>query len=227
MRRCQGIDGAGHHPSINLVKIVSSQVAKLWLALVCLAATDRAAADCVSVKPVKKWNRVPIGLIVDPRVPADIVDDAIRSWSRCRGYSKGFPAFVTDGLDARSTAPRLEVKLVKYSQSERCATFHGRTITLYAFARHRTGRPILCGSLAQNLAHELGHFLGLRHAAKSADCHRDIMSTVKPINARTRRVTEDECRAVDSRWVAADERPPPDPIRELALAGLQGARRPW
>ncbi|MEM7351268.1 MAG: hypothetical protein AAF657_10710 [Acidobacteriota bacterium] len=181
----------------------------------------RVRGECTVAKPAKKWNGVPIGLIADAGVPAGVIEKAVDYWAACETYGKGFPPFVTTPLDERSTAPRLEVTLVRYSQSERCATFHGRTITLYAFARHRTGKPILCGSLAQNLAHELGHFLGLKHAAKAADCKLDIMSTVKQVNSRRRRVTEGECRAVDSRWLAADERPPEGPLGERALARLE------
>lgn len=95
-------------------------------------------------------------------------------------------------------------------------------MTLYAFARHRTGRPILCGSMAQNLAHELGHFLGLRHTARDPQCTLDIMSTVKRVNSRKRRVSEEECQAVDWLWRSEGEVDPSQPLDEL-LASL---RRP-
>jgi hypothetical protein len=58
-----------------------------------------------------------------------------------------------------------------------------------------------CGSLPQNLAHELGHVLGLGDIQNRGSCRTEIMGFVTPTSAYRRRVTPQECTAAGSRWL--------------------------
>ena len=62
-----------------------------------------------------------------------------------------------------------------------------------------------CGSLPQNLAHELGHVLGLGDLQNRGSCRTEIMGFVTPTSAYRRRVTRQECIAAGSRWLTALE----------------------
>lgn len=81
---------------------------------------------------------------------------------------------------------------------EQCGRFAGRTITLFARTRTDAGSVVGCGSLEQNLMHELGHFLGLADAP--AACDSFAMAKLNPRNVFHRRVQPVECRLVDRRW---------------------------
>ena len=64
-------------------------------------------------------------------------------------------------------------------------------------------------ALHENLAHELGHVLGLGDAATSRGCHLRIMSPIheaRDKNLAGRSVHPEECLAVSYHWLTWDER---------------------
>ena len=191
-----------------------------FMGLSCLAfllsTSGRAGAQCVFSKPVEKQHgRGPIGLVNEARLPARVLEEAIGYWQACDRYQEGFPAFVIDRPEDGPQPTQILIKYVASSTSLRCASLRGNIVTLYRYARRQSGQTVSCGDLAQNLAHELGHFLGLNHAAKALGCKFNIMSTIKASNARRRRVVAEECRAVDQQWLTPFEIAPPLPVETL------------
>ena len=165
-----------------------------------LASPAFSAEECTSPKATLQRGFGPIGLVGESGLPRRILQHAINAWRGCESYGRGFPAFVIVGETAVKPRILLTVRFVGSSQKQRCASIRGHEITLHARARKPSGQVLSCGNLAQNLAHELGHFLGLNHASKAAHCRFDIMATIKPRNVSRRRVTAAECRAVDRQW---------------------------
>ncbi len=185
---------------------VPTQLARfLFFFIVIISSAASSRAECTSIKGVVQQGFGPIGLINEARLPRRVLHQAINYWRQCDSYGRGFPAFVIEGEDGVKPKTSLTITYVGSSHSLRCASIRGQEITLYAYARRQSGQPIACGDLAQNLAHELGHFLGLNHAAKQTPCKLNIMATIKPQNARRRRVVTEECRAVDQRWLTPFE----------------------
>jgi len=143
-----------------------------------------------------------IGLEADASLPAGVLDAAVASWRGCPNAGTGFPEFA-------AAARGRSVVRVRYvasnSQEGRCGYFAGAEIVLFASARDRYGRAVPCGSLATNLAHELGHVLGLSDAPATAACRQYVMSGDDSRPGRERRVQPEECAAADARWLTPVE----------------------
>ena len=142
-----------------------------------------------------------IGLVFDDDALAPIVDEAIELWRGCDHYGTGFPALVR-GRGTRTVRIRW---LDRSSGSAKCGSFRGQEIVLFSSARAPNGEPFDCGSLAQNLAHEIGHVFGLGHPRSRKTCRRHIMSDLDGTNAWRRAVRSVECAAVDARWLTVAE----------------------
>ncbi len=181
------------------------------LALVGMPATE--PQSCAFLSAGKIFRGDLIILEIEPRIEPTVVDAAVAVWQSCAQYGAGFPSFVRREQQAAGQVGRsVQIAARKIGPGQRCGSFHGSQIVLYAFARDARGDVVPCGSMAQNLAHELGHVLGLSHAPSTPKCKPRIMATLDSLNADRRQITAEECRAVDRRWQTALEtlaEPPP------------------
>jgi hypothetical protein len=131
-----------------------------------------------------------------------LIDEAIGAWSACSNYRSDFPALLRGG----DAAAIVFVEVVEgNSGSKRCGFFRGRTITLYRWARTSARATRSCGSLALNLAHELGHVLGLADADESPSCATRIMADLERDNLFRREVSREECALAGARWLTLAE----------------------
>ena len=73
---------------------------------------------------------------------------------------------------------------------------------LYAETADSGGRTLHCGDLTQNLAHELGHVLGLAHV-DGRNCPAQIMGMVDLRSSRE--VSSAECTAAGAAWLTYSE----------------------
>lgn len=171
----------------------------LAITIVASLAADRGRlpAECASVREGSVYVGESVGILTDPGIEAEAVRRAVEFWRACPRYGLDFPSFVLGGIGTRTI--RVEDGGRNVS-SARCGSFNGATITLYRFAVSPNGRRVFCGPLALNLAHELGHVLGLQHPNGGAQCSGDIMARINGINAKGRRVSPEECRVVGEKW---------------------------
>jgi hypothetical protein len=111
-----------------------------------------------------------------------------------------------------------------------CAAFSGRVIRLFSFARDRAGALRRCAEgerLAETLAHELGHALGL-YDQRSAACSDRMMGQLAQRadgSLAPRRIHAEECLAVAARFLTDSERLARASRDEPAIAALGSG--PW
>jgi len=129
-----------------------------------------------------------------------ILERAVAKWAACGEYGRDFPRFVVSGPAFRT----LHVRFLRTSPSQVCGQFSRDTILLYASAHDRQGRRVACDLYENNLAHELGHALGLLDAPPDAPCRRAIMAQ-DDLRQPGRRVAAEECAAAASRWLTSGD----------------------
>jgi hypothetical protein len=160
------------------------------------------AAECAALSSGRLSFGESLGLLHGRGVPPGLVSDAIALWRGCANYDSGFPRLL-DG--ERGTRTLTIVVHHGHLGDGRCGSFVGRAIDLYQAMRGDDGRIHPCGSLAQNLAHEIGHAMGLEDAPDERSCDSHIMSSIRASNARGRRVQLAECQVAGQRWVTMAE----------------------
>ncbi len=187
----------------DCVAALRRRLSLLLLTLLGVATAAVGDANCAVIedKPVARGRR--IGLRFDPGSIAPArVEAAVGLWRQCRNFGSGFPEIVGAGA-----ADRLVV--VEHRPSEagpgRCGSFVGSRIVLWGSQRQPDGTVRPCGALEQNLAHELGHVLGLVDAPRGGTCSRRIMARLHRGNLGSRRVQPDECMAVGQLWLTPVE----------------------
>lgn len=188
-----------------LVGLLAATPTGGWAAEICATIED---------KPVASAER--IGIRFDASsISAARVESAIALWRACRNFGSGFPELVAGEESGR----RLEVDhRPDEAGPGRCGSFAGNRIILWGRQRQPDGTLRPCGAVEQNLAHELGHVLGLADAPLGASCSRRIMARLHDANLGSRRVQEDECMAVGQLWLTPSE------VGRLATAGRSPRR---
>jgi hypothetical protein len=138
-----------------------------------------------------------------------VVRQAVALWQSCRKIGIGLPApvafdgslLVADPLAWNALGDRrIDVTVADTSEDRRCGSFRGNQIQVFRRARKRAGGVRSCGSLGQNLAHEIGHSFGLDDHPRDLHWQHHIMSRLHPGNLFSRRVDDSECDAVDVLW---------------------------
>jgi hypothetical protein len=145
-----------------------------------------------------------------PAALREVPEVAARMWNAGECNSGGFPRFTLDGDGDR----RLRVRWIDGVSPAAgvCGRFVRDEIELYAAAIPPSGsQPIRCGErerLAETLAHELGHALGLLDVHGAA-CAGRIMGQLLLRHDGTlapRAVHAEECAVADRRFVTLAER---------------------
>jgi hypothetical protein len=165
-----------------------------------------------------------IGLASDGPGSTRLIEEALAAWRSCANYAADFPRLlVVDSAAPQGKTPiptsLLQVRLIPgNSGNQRCGIFRGRTIVLYVSALTSSGEVRSCGSMALNLAHELGHALGLGDSDDVAACDGTIMADLSSRNIFRRAVSAEECRLAGRRWLTFAELRPPAPRRPAPAA---------
>lgn len=148
-----------------------------------------------------------IVLVAGSNVSDRLLEAGVSLWRGCPNYETDFPAFVISNRDDPSVRGKrvIEVGLVRGSSgSVRCGVYSNGRIELYRSAIDN-GHPFICGPLAPNLAHELGHVLGLHDSQRDPSCLDHIMANVVPLSLRLREPRDAECRSVGQHWLTLAE----------------------
>ncbi|MDX1384012.1 MAG: hypothetical protein R3190_10245, partial [Thermoanaerobaculia bacterium] len=118
-----------------------------------------------------------------------------------------------------ATGRRISIAIEERGSAGRCGSFRGSAIVLYGFTE-ASGRVVRCTAPERNLAHELGHALGLSDAGAGLGCRTRIMAPIGADNGRRRRVEADECQLVGQLWLTSEE------VGRLGAAGGLARVRP-
>lgn len=153
----------------------------------------------------------------DPRLRGPI-SEAIAMWRGCPQFGIGFPRIATVAEVSTSSLPdsaplwrqiTVGIGRDRSGRGLRCATFQGSSIVLHRSTVDSLGRTFPCGAMAPNLAHEIGHALGVGHGAPQAGRGgprvEEVMNSTIPPTFPRRRVTASDCGAVDRLWMTSLE----------------------
>ncbi len=169
-------------------------VALVFLAGWVLLATTTHAAEpdpqCVPSVADRMFQGQTIGILFEDDRLARDVRQAVELWSSCEA-PRGMPSFLVGQAGDRNLYVRREMR----SLGRRCGVFRGNEIVLYRYSVRSNGSKRSCGDAALNLAHELGHVLGLDDAPRTLACRHHIMAKLSPNNLFRRSVKRAECRA--------------------------------
>lgn len=221
-----------------------------WTFVLCLAAfaAPAFAEDaCVIGRqaPPGGLSRIALVPIDFPAPLRDVPSLAADMWNSSGCNDGRFPRFVFEDDADR----RLRIRWVEGTSPVAgvCGRFRGDTIELYAAALPPgRGEPMRCGDrdrVAESLAHELGHALGLLDVT-GPSCAGRIMDQLRlraDGSFAPRAVHADECRVADRRFQTLAERVARERFetwdaetttwadaRPLSAAGARRASpRPW
>ena len=155
----------------------------------------------------------------DGSVDTDDVTNALDMWNRCSQGGAKSPQFSTNPA---TSGYRVDVSLqpLNAAGDGHCGTRSGNHITIYNFTEVG-GQPFPCGDPEITLAHELGHWLGLRDSPNCQACATNIMTWLysNASNLTGRSVLDEDCRKADENWNMRGEPGGPDPADRIGRLG--------
>lgn len=173
-------------------------------AVAMMLAASTAKADCAAPLSDFQAHGAAIGVFADAALPPGTVAEAIAIWQGCANYGRSFPELLDELPGSRNVTIAYDTR--RTGVNRLCGTFIGGRIQLYATWTDESGQTHSCGSLAQNLAHELGHVLGLQDAPVADDtCRDNVMAAVAADGGAARRPTAQECQLVGQKWLTPGE----------------------
>ena len=177
------------------------------------------AEACSNYRTQAVYAGKDIGILFDSTVDgaSELVAEAITMWEGCSNYGHDFPRF---SLNTQGTRTITLEFFPNEAGEGRCGSFGQERIRIYGFQR-RVGGLVSCGNLVQNLAHELGHALGLSDGDSAQRCQLHVMSWINFDNAHRRRVQPGECAAVGKRWLTMTELESIQQINNMRVASLK------
>lgn len=186
-------------------------LASVLLSTSTLAAQDSDAA-CTALRSARIDALSVIGIEASgfPAELAHVPFEAARLWNEAACNASGRPRFVIGAGERTLTV--IYVAGTPTRTGGACATFTRDEIRLYAFTRDPLRHELVrCGDgprLAEIVAHELGHALGLADQY-DATCQDRIMSQLarrSDGSVGSRAIHHEECRAVEGRFFTLAER---------------------
>ena len=170
------------------------------------------AVDCSVPNPLLSQSPGSLITISTVGFTSSEINTAVSYWSACPEYGGEFPQFQIGGSGG------VPVTVIKRSGNSTTASGgcgvtdpeivngHLESATIQVWTHQKDGTT--CSPLADVIAHELGHVLGLGDVADSA-CFGHIMG-VRVLS--TREVGLDDCAIADDMWETGSEaNPDPDP----------------
>ena len=159
---------------------------------------------CLSESPAGQYFGDQIQLIPGSGFDASLIDGAISMWdSGCSGQMGiDFPALQNGG--SGGAAYTVTMGGIN-TENAHCGEHTGNTVILYTASTDAAGTRQSCGNTTMNLAHEIGHILGLDDAPQGTQCQHHIMAWINHNNAYSRSVSSEECIKVDSKWKTSHE----------------------
>lgn len=190
--------------------------------LLVLTATEGLQAQCASsdrTDPLYAPDRIQLVASGFPSGLSSVVNTAMGKWNSasCNTEGNDFPYFQTTSTGASRVVNVTYRTGLNPDNDSSCGNFAGNQINIYSQARNpHNGLIVPCGTadrVAESLAHELGHLLGLSDQYGSA-CQGVIMSQVAMTSTGTilsRSVTPEECQKANDLSLTTVEQPPPPP----------------
>lgn len=196
------------------MRLIARCTVTLLCALVAGATAAVAAGGACVVgraAPPGGLSRIALEPIGFPAALTGVPERAAAMWNAGRCNHGTFPRFTLGG-DADRALRVLWIGGLSPSTRGVCGEFAGDEIRLYAAAREPASRRLVpCGDadrVAETLAHELGHALGLLDVGGTA-CAGHIMSQIVRLPSGEivpRAVQAAECGMADRRFVTLAER---------------------
>lgn len=189
---------------LQIATAVAAHVAPVAAAESCVSAKSRPVQAIEAIRLVPR--DFPAGLL-------PIVERAMSFWNDagCNGDA-GFPRFRFASEEPHRIVNVRWVQGINAATEGSCGSFVGSEIVLYSHARDGRGRrERSCGTpprLAETLAHELGHALGLddQYGTRCAGYIMGQLVLDRSGAPLERRVRAEECAAADAAFLTLAER---------------------
>lgn len=187
-----------------------------------LATSERIHAQCAGsdrTDPLYAADKIQLVASGFPSSLSSVVTVGMEKWNseECNSGGDAFSYFQTTSTGAGRVITVAYRAGMNSNNNYSCGNFSGNLINLYSQARNpASGVIVSCGNsdrMAESLAHELGHLLGLSDQYTTS-CQGVIMSQVSMTSTGTvlaRGITAAECQRANELNLTSPEQPPPPP----------------